>query len=75
MMEENLQIKKYLNVAEAAELAGVKVKTIYKWIELRTLPPEVIAKPPGTRRLRFKLDAFQAWLDTSPSWEQSRNLR
>lgn len=59
-------IAKYLTVQQAAQVANVGVRTIYKWIERRVIPVDVIAKPPGTGRLRFKAAAFTAWLDTSP---------
>src|SRR5262249_18397909 len=51
---------------DAARLAGVQVRTIYKWAAAGRMPPPV---GPSSRRLRWRREGISSWLAARPADE------
>lgn len=52
--------KKWLSAEEVADYIGVKVSTIYSYINRRIIPHH---KPPGSSLVKFKIDEIDEWIN------------
>lgn len=52
-----------LTVREVAEIAGIGVPTVWKWVAARTFPEPIKLSSHATR---WRSDEVMAWIDSRP---------